>query len=463
MAQGIENIGKRDVAWSYASTIFLMGAGVILLPFILNKMSEETVGVWQLFQTITALVLILDFGFRPTFARNLSYIFSGVSTLLPEGVQTVPSGTEQASVDYSLLKGALIAMQRFYRKMALAAFLILATVGTAYFVYILNKYSGDRVDAIVAWCMLISINCYNLYTLYYDALLLGKGYVLRSQQITIIGQCAYLLIALGMIYAGFGLSAIVAAQLISIVIRRWLSYKVFYTQELKEKLAATDAQDPKMVMRAIYPNAVKIGLTQVGSFAVNKSSMLIGSAFLSLEAIASYGITLQVLEVLCHCSTVPYKTFLPKLAQFRTEKNLPELRRYYLINVFCIVAVYLIGGIVCVAFGNDILRLIKSQTFFLPSAMFIVLIITHFLEENHASAAGFIMADNKIPFFIPSLVSGAATILLLWLFLGPLHWGVWGMILAPGIAQVAYQNWKWPSVLIRELWGKTDDLYLGEG
>ncbi len=460
MAKGIENIGKRDVAWSYASTIVLMGAGVILLPFILRKMSSEAVGIWNIFNVITMLVAILDFGFRPTFARNLSYIFSGVKTLLPEGVQTLSNEEKDrtdAEVDYGLLKGGLVAMKRFYQWIALAAFGLLATAGTAYFFYILNKYTGNRTDAIVAWCLLISINCYSLYTQYYDALLLGKGYVLRSQQITIVGQVLYLLTAIGLIYAGLGLSAIVAAQLLSIVVRRLLSYRVFFTQEMEMALAEAQTQDPKLIMKAIYPNAVKIGLTQVGAFGVNKSSMLIGSAFLSLEEVACYGITMQVLEVLCHCATVPYKSFLPKLAQFRAANDIAQLRRYYLINVASIVSVYLVGGFVCVLFGNPVLELIGSQTMFVPTSMLIALIVIHFLEENHASAAGFIMADNKIPFFIPSLVSGAATILLLWIFMGPFHWGLWGMIMAPGIAQAAYQNWKWPSMLIRELWGKSTE------
>ena len=38
--------------------------------------------------------------------------------------------------------------------------------------------------------------------------------------------------------------------------------------------------------------------------------------------------------------------------------------------------------------------------------------------------------------------SGAATILLLWIFLGPMHLGILGMILTSCIAQLAYQNWK---------------------
>ena len=104
--------------------------------------------------------------------------------------------------------------------------------------------------------------------------------------------------------------------------------------------------------------------------------------------------------------------------------------------------------------GDWALDLIHSQTHFVPAMMLCVMLLISALEHNHAVSAGFIMADNKIPFFIPSLVSGAATIILLFVFLNPLQMGIWGLILAPGIAQLAYQNWKWPSVIIKELWGK---------
>ena len=451
MSEKVEHIGKKEIAWSYAGTAFMIGAGVILLPFILNKMPQETVGIWNIFQTITALVLLLDFGFRPTFARNISYIFSGVKTLQRDGVQHT---TSDAEVDYGLLKGSLIAMRRFYRWMALAVFGLLATAGTAYFYYILQKYSGDRQDAMIAWLLLIGINCYNLYTFYYDALLTGKGYIRQSQQINIFGQAIYVGLAIGLIYSGFGLTAIVGSQLISTIIRRVLTYRVFFTEELKAKLDDAAAQEPKRILSAITPNAIKIGLTQAGGFLVNKSSVLIGSAFLTLEEVACYGITLQVMDILARCATVFYQSYLPKLAQCRTENNLAGLRRYYLLCTGSLIAVYTAGGVAWVFLGNWALDLIHSQTHFLPTAMLCVMLFISLLEHNHAQSAGFIMADNRIPFFIPSLASGAATVVLLWLFLSPLQMGVWGLILAPGIAQLAYQNWKWPSVVIKELWGK---------
>lgn len=448
MAEKIEHIGKRDVAWSYAATIFMVGAGVLLLPFILNKMSAETVGIWGIFQTITMLVLLLDFGFRPTFARNISYIFSGVKALKREGVEHTDA---DAQVDYGLLKGSLIAMRKFYTWISLSVLAILLTIGSAYFYYILQKYSGDKQDAMVAWILLIVINCYNLYTLYYDALLTGKGYIKRSQQITMLGQGIYIGLAIVLIYSGLGLTAIVSAQLISTIIRRVLAYKVFFTPELKESLSTAIAKEPKEILSAITPNAVKIGLTYLGAFCITKSATLVGSIFISLEDVAIFGITMQVMDVLTRCGQVVYIAYTPRLAQCRVEHNIPQLRRYYIYSVSILISVFFIGGVMWVNFGDVALRLIGSQTPFLPTAMLITSIVINFLESNHALAAGFIMADNRIPFFIPSLLSGLATLVLLFIFLYPMHWGLWGMVLAPGVAQLAYQNWKWPMMLIREL------------
>lgn len=32
MGAGVENIGKKDVIWSYVATIFMVGSGFFLLP-----------------------------------------------------------------------------------------------------------------------------------------------------------------------------------------------------------------------------------------------------------------------------------------------------------------------------------------------------------------------------------------------------------------------------------------------
>lgn len=448
MANNIEHIGKKDIIWSYVATIFRVGAGIILWPFILSQMSAETVGIWNVMITIMGFVALLDFGFQPSFARNISYIFSGVAKLQKVGIQTVVS---DGNINFSLLKGTLNAMRKFYRWMALGVFVILGIAGTAYFYYILQKYSGDRTDAMIAWILLIAINSYNVYTLYYNALLLGKGYIRRERQIMILSQCVYLSLAIVLIYAGYGLTAIVSSQAVSIILQRILSYRVFFTKELKQQLLHTEADETKDILRAISPNAVKVGLTQLGGFCVTKSALLIGSAFLTLEETACYGITLHIIDILARCSTVYYQSITPKIAQSRANKDVIKLKYYFVCSVGILVATFLLGGAAIAFLGNWGLNMIGSETKFLPTIMLCVMLLVYLLETNHSIAAGFISADNRIPFFIPSLLSGLGTVVLLWLFLSIFKWGVWGMILSQGIAQLVYQNWKWPSMVIKEL------------
>lgn len=452
----IENIGKKDVMWSYAATFFTIGAGLILLPFMLNQMPADVIGIWTLFQTVILLVIMLDFGFRPAFARNLSYVFAGAKTLKREGVWHAPAG-ETPEVDYALLKGTLVAMRRLYRWMALGTFVVLGSLGTLYFAHVFDTYSGDKQDAWVAWFMLLVACSWDLYTYYYDALLTGKGLIKRAQQIAVLWQSVYLVLAIAMIYCGFGLVAIMTARLVSLFIRRILAYRSFYTTEMKACLADVMPANHRHVLKAIAPNAIKLGMVSLGAFGINRSAMFLGGYVLPLEVMASYGISMQVMDVIVRCGQAYYQSYLPKLAQYRVEQNYGQLRCLYRNSLGAVLVVFFGVGTAFVLCGPWALRLIGSQTTFLPATMLCAMLGYQLLEQNHALSMGFLTADNKIPFFVPSLITAVATILLLsiGLFVLP-QWGVdlgvWTLILAPALAQICYQNWKWPAVIINELY-----------
>ena len=98
-----------------------------------------------------------------------------------------------------------------------------------------------------------------------------------------------------------------------------------------------------------------------------------------------------------------------------------------------------------------LLELLGSKTMLLPGAMIAVAAVISFLEMTHAMAGNVLLTKNYVPFFIPSIVSGLCTVALLLLFMNFTDLGLWGLILAPGIVQLAYQNWKWPLEVYRDL------------
>ncbi|WP_396168129.1 O-unit flippase-like protein [Flavobacterium sp.] len=451
-------INHKDLFWNYGATFLKIASSVILLPLILRRMPTEMVGIWSIFMTITAFASLLDFGFNPSFARNITYVFSGVNNLNTKGYERVYSTTFQ-TVDYGLLKGVISAMQWFYFRMAFLLFLILSTFGTYYIYFILENYKGDVTEIYIAWTILCLINTYNIFSLYYDSLLQGKGLVKKSKQIVIIGYLVYLVMASFLIFQGYGIVAIVSAQASSVIIIRWLSYKFFFTEEIKQKLAVAVARDKEEVLKAIYPNALKIGLTSFGGFIVQRSALIIGSLYLTLNEIATYGISMQLIAVITGLAGIYAATFQPKIVQLRVENDLQQIKKIYVLGQIFLLSTFLVGGLLLIFFGEWGIGLIGSQTVLMNKSLIIFAVLVSFLECNHSIAGNMILTKNEVPFFKASLFSALATIILLFIFFNFFDIRIASMIAAPAIAQGVYQNWKWPIVVKNDLGIKFLDFF----
>ena len=443
-------ISRKDLLWNYGATFLKIASSVILLPLILRKMTPEMVGIWTVFITITAFSTLLDFGFNSSFARNITYVFSGVKKLSKNGHESLENKKNQ-KVDYGLLAGTIDAMRWFYLRIAIILFLLLSTVGTYYVYFILKKYKGDVVEIYIAWVILCLINTYNIFTLYYDSLLQGKGLVKQSKQILVIGNIVYLITASLLILMNYGLIAVICAQVTSVVIIRWLSYKLFFTRDMTEKITESIPRPKDEVFRAIYPNAMKMGLTSLGGFLVQKAALIIGSLYLTLNEIAAYGISMQFIGVIFSLASIYTATFIPKIVKLRIENNLPEIKKLYLNGQLLLLLTFTLGGLVLVFFGGWGIKLIGSQTVLMNKTLLGLAILVSFFECNHSVAGSIILTKNLVPFFKVAILSGGLTLLLLLLFFNFTTIRLLAMILSPGIAQALYQNWKWPIVVFKEL------------
>jgi len=441
-------ITKIDVTWNFSATFFRVASNALLLPLILKLLPAQEVGLWTIFMSVTFLVNLVDFGFNTSFARNISYIFSGVRELKAQGYSG-PSENEQ--VDYSLLKGTIASMRWFYLRISLIILVFLATAGTFYISIILKDYNGDRTYAFIAWVILCLINTLNLYTFYYDALLVGRGLIKRSKQIIVLSQVIFLCFASAFLIMGFGIVAIVSAQLIYVIITRILSHRVFFTRELRQNLNNSNQPGKSKVLKAIYPNAIKLGFTVLGGILVQRSAVFIGSIYLPLQDIASYGMTRQIFDILSGFAPVFITTYIPLIAKCRVEGNTGRIKEIYLRGTIISIIVFFSCGLMVYFFGNSALMIIKSETVLLPGNLIIAAMIVSFIEMNHSSAAGILLTKNEVPFFKPSIISGVTTALLIYIFLQWTDLGMLSLFLAPGLVDIAYQSWKWPLEVVKDL------------
>ena len=350
-------------------------------------------------------------------------------------------------------------MKWFYSRISLIILTILISGGTFYIHYILVKsYKGDRLDIYISWILYVFLISYQAYTLYYDSLLLGKGMVKRNKQIIVISQLFFIVISLILILVfKMGLIALVIGQLLSVVLNRTLSFISFYDKETKNLISSAENIHHKDVLKDLSPNAIKIGITSLGSFLINKSSIFIGSLILPLADIASFGISKQVIDLVAIIAAIWFSTYYPKMIQFRVNNEKTQLKKLYVRSEIIYIVLFILMGTFIVFFGNDFLVLIKTNTLLINTLLLASLILVTFLEINHTWAGSLLLTKNEVPFFKASIVSGLFTIILLFLFLYYFKWGVISLIIAPGIAQLVYQNWKWPLEAKKDLNIKNKD------
>lgn len=442
------HITKSDAIWNFLATFFKAASNALLLPLILRLLPSEEVGLYMIFLSVTFLVTLFDFGFSASFSRNLAYIFSGVKELKTEGLSRF---VEPGTVDYSLLKGTIASMKWLYLRISVCVLLILSTAGTFYIKVVLENYSGNRENAFIAWGILCLINSYSLYTYYYDSLLVGIGLIKRSKQIIVFSQIIFLVSASILLLLGYGLIAIVSSQLIYVVISRSLCRKVFFTKQMRSNLNRALQTKTSEVLRSITPNAIKLGLTIFGGILVQRSSIFIGSLFLPLSDIASYGLTRQIFDIMAGLAPVFVSTYIPLISKYRVEGEIDKIKSIYLKGTLISFVVFFAGFLFIYLFGNPILIYLNSDTKLLSSALIIAVMTVTFLEMNHSSAASILLTKNEVPFFIPSIVSGAITAFLLFLFLKFTDLGLLSLMIAPGIVDISYQSWKWPLEVIKDL------------
>lgn len=444
-------LGKKDIAWNLIATSMRIASGLIVLPLVLRVLTKEEVGLWNIFVMIGSIVSLLDFGFSNSFSRNITYIFSGAKTLMAQGYEHIDKSDN--TIDYNLLKSVIHSMRWFYGILSIVFFALFTTLSPFYLSKVLtnNNYSGNHNEIWIAWFVYGVLIAYQLYTYYYSSMLTGRGMVRQNLKNTALGQSLRIVSILVMLLLDFGIISLVVGQFIGDFFTRTLNFWSFYDKDIKAKLQISNLQNKKEIMKIMTPNALKIGITSVGSFLVNKAVLLIASLYLTLPEIGSYGTTKQFIDLIASFGVLWFATFYPKITLHRVSDELIHLKRMYIKGKLALFAAYFLFGSAMVIVGPILLEMIKSKTPLLPTTMMIVFLIVSLLESNHSMSGQMLITKNEVPFALPSIIAGISTVLLLYFFFTYTNLGVWTMILAPGLAQGVYNNWKWPLEVIKDL------------
>lgn len=442
-------VTKKDVAWSYIGTFMSLASNVILLPFIIYFLDEDMLGLWYIFTSLGAVATLFDFGFSVTFARNITYCWSGVSTLKKECVEFAQNNEP----DYVLMKNIIVTCKRIYLLIASVVLLVLATGGSAYIVYVARGVQGHKY--LIAWGLYIVATFLNLYYGYYASFLRGIGAVGQANQNTVIARAIQIVITIGCLFAGMGIIGACAAYLAYGHVFRILGKRKFYRymnigERLKEIETKTSAAEMKSLFFTVWHNAWREGLISLCNYCCNQISIIICSLYLSLAETGVYSLGIQVASAIAAVASALYSAYQPALQASYVTQDKEKTRDIMSLVVVLYIGLFIIGMVGVIVVGLPLLRMIQP-TAVVSIGILVGLSVYQFLLQFRNCYTSYFSCTNRLPYVSAFVTSAILCVGLSFLFIGPLNLGIVGLIVAQIASQLVYNVWCWPIKAHREM------------
>jgi O-antigen/teichoic acid export membrane protein len=424
------------VLWHWIFNILRLSSSLLLLPLLLHTLSEHDFGMYIVFLCLTAIIPVLDFGLAPNIERNVAYAMAGVQDLQPLGLSDVP-GTGKPNVP--LLWNLFRAVRSLYRRLALAGFLILGVVGT-WAVSVHVAETDWPIGTWIAWCITLGAGTLELYLGWWANFLTGMNQPLAAARIAAAGYFVYLFLAAILLKAGFGLISVPVASLVSSILQRTFNRRASLRllRAMPDQAAGSDNLD---LLRTLWPNIWRMGCLLLANYvAVN---LIIFLRKFDLAANAQYGLSLRLVAAAQTIAAVWVYVKWPKVAQLNSLGDTIAIRAILQPRFWLQTITFLTLSFCLVAVGPRLLRSFFPDKQLLPGLWLGLMVVNSFFQMSFTFWTTLLWMQNRIPSFIPTIVTQIATLALLAILVSRSHLGAAAFVVAPLICGAVFNYWFW--------------------
>lgn len=438
-------VKKQDIIWGYLSQFLNIASNLLLLPFILRCLSQEEIGLWYVFVAMAGLIQLLEFGLLPTISRFISYVYSGASQIIYNKVPECNKG----HLDKEYLNNVVAVSRKIYSKISLIAFFSITVFGNIY-LYSLNT-SSSHYYIMACWTLYGISICVQLYFGYYNSILKGRGDQTTLNKVIVLTKTIFLTVSIPLLITGVGLLSLSIASALAVVIDRIIITRCVFSPNsyLDRKFTATSSVSD--LKRIVWRSARDMGIVQLGNYLSVRAGVLIVSSFVGLGAAATYGLTIQVTMVVVIVSSMLFGLNLPHITSEQALRNYPVVKQLMKKSLLMANAIYLVSAVLFLLLGNFLLGIVTHNTHFLPTALLALYLFTALLEMNYSICTSYLTTKNNTIFLNSMIISGVSIMVLSCILTYYFHMGILGVILSQLIVQCAYNNWRWPVEVYREL------------
>lgn len=440
---------RSDVIWNYIGTIVSLLSGFILLPLLMKFLSSAELGLWYVYIAIGNLAMQLEFGFNPTFARNIVYVVSGARKLNAQGkAERIRDG-----IDWHLLNTLIRASKIIYAAIAGVAAVLLLSIGSLYVAFITSElHDSSKWVAWFLFCFSITLNLYFLYSM---TILRGYGDIAGENQAKTIARLSQLIISAVLLVLGYGIIGASIGYFVNAILLRFLSIVRIRKHrdiegERKKDKSIVLFQDIKELILTVAHLAWRDGLVQIALYSSTQAMSIFCSMFVGLAETGMYSVLLQLANAVGTFATAYPKSFFPAMQSAFAEGDVRKQRELVSRGMFVYWLLVLCGALGICVVVLPLLPVIKPEIT-VNYGLFITITLYIALVQQHSMFCNYIISMNEIPYMWAYIVSALLGIVFVYVLCAEFGMGVWGIILGQMLSQIIYNNWKWPWYLCKKI------------
>ncbi len=446
-------ITKDDYVWSYIGHFFTLFTNIIILPFVMKLVPSEEIGLWYTFLSVGQIVNIFDATFTLSVSRNVTYAWSGMKAILAEGFDSdeMNYGNEP---NYRLLTSIVQTCRAIFGSVALIALVLMLSGGTTFIGYTARAIN-QRVW-LIAWGAYSCGVFLNLFYSYWLTALRGVGAIKQAQKANVFAKITQIVLSLVGLFSGCGIIALSVSFFISGLVMRLIAKRYFMAYEgIGDKYNTyknqIDRTEIKENFKKIWFNAKKNGLNAIATFGITQTTTLICSAYLGLTETASYGLCVQIITAVAGVAMIYFNTVKPKMTELKIGEGATKegFIRCMALSVTIFWVLYFLEMVIILTIGLPTLKLLKADTE-IPISMVVFMGFYLFLENNHSIFCGIIEMSNKVPYVRAGVVASACIAVGEFIAARFFCANIYGLMFVQFAVQIAYNNWHWPMVFMRE-------------
>jgi O-antigen/teichoic acid export membrane protein len=421
---------------TWLSMFVKFGMNIILLPIATIYLSPAELAYFLFIGTLLGMAYLAEGGINRVILRATSYFKEGATTL-PNNFEEIKNIKSDGKINYKLLGELVQTSFIIYFILGIFSLGIFFTIGYFSSENLISKQPNIE-EAYISFGLLSLFVFLYIMQLRWVGLIQGLGYIVIEKRVELVFGLLRISLSIMAIVLGYGVLGVVIAMLLSVIVSHILYKKMFYTYLSKESIYKYQYFS-KDILKKLIPSAWRQSVLAWGSYLVYQGTVLLSVQLDDVKQIASYLLTLQVVNLLIKISNAPAYSYYPNISQAIAKRDISAFKDLLFRSLKISLGLYFIGALVICFLGNKILELLGARVLLIQGNLLVLILFMYMLELHHVIHATVYTATNHIPFVIPALLSGIAIVIGGWVVID--DYGLWGIVLVQFVVQLSFNNW----------------------